>query len=305
MASEREWTAELAGFFATRRRDVVLGVGDDAAVVRPRSPELVLACDPVIEGVHFESEAPAAWVGRKAVNRNLSDLAAMGATPEYLLLSAVLPHGLPAVRRRRLFAGVRDAAEAASCAVVGGDVAATTGPMVLTITAVGRLEGRALRRDGARVGDTIHVTGPLGGSSLGHHLRFSPHLAEGRWLARQAAVTAAIDVSDGLLLDLQRLLDASGGWGADLSAAAVPVSKAAARLGRSSGRTALSHALGDGEDHVLLFTVRAGASLPRRGPLAGCARAPLGVVARHSGLRLHDDGGEVHEFEPRGFDHRL
>src|SRR5262249_37197501 len=148
---------------------------------------------------------------RKAVNRNLADLAAMGAIADWLLVSLVLPPRLSPAGRRRLLVGIRAAAAAGGCAVVGGDVASSRGPLTVTVTGVGHCRGRVLRRSGARAGDATHVTGPLGGPAAGHHLRFTPPLAEGAWLARAAVpATAAIDVSDGLLLDLWTLLRASG-----------------------------------------------------------------------------------------------
>jgi thiamine-monophosphate kinase len=301
---ERAFTAGLRRFFGAGR-GVVVGIGDDAAVVRNRGKSSVLCCDPVVAGVHFEPDEDPALVGRKAVNRNLADLAAMGARPDWLLVSLVLPPRWPAVRRARLLRGIRAAARAGRCRVVGGDVATARGPLVVTVTAVGHLTGTALRRDGARPGDAIHVTGPLGGSRAGHHLRFRPPLAEGEWLARRGSkATAAIDVSDGLLLDLARVLDASGGLGAEIDAAAVPVRPAARRLERGNAAAALRSALGDGEDHVLLFTVRAGARLPRGGPLSERARRPIGRVLRTPGLWLVDARGR-HRMEPLGHEHHV
>ncbi len=306
MSGEREFTDWLREFFPRDRRHVPVGIGDDGAVVRNRGAESVLVCDPVVEGVHFDADAPVKWVGRKAVNRNLSDLAAMGARPDYLLVSALLPSGTPARRRRGLFEGVRDAAAAAGCTVVGGDVAVTPGPLVLTISAVGHLKGRALRRGGARAGDRIHVTGPLGGASLGSHLRFRPALDEGVWLAAQPGVSAAIDVSDGLLLDLGTMLAASGrDLGAELEEARIPLSPAARRLAKRTKRSALDHALHDGEDHVLLFTVCGDAGLPARGPLTDRARQPIGVVTRESGLRLRTVAGTTRAVAAQGYEHAL
>lgn len=305
MVDERQWTASLAELFGSRQRGIRVGIGDDAAVVRHRGGDLVVTCDPVIEGVHFDPDAPPTLVGRKAVNRNLSDLAAMGAAADWLVLSAVLPPALSGRRRRSLFEGVRDAAAAADCAVVGGDVAVASGPLVLTVTALGHLQQPALRRDGARPGDALHTTGPLGGSSLGHHLRFRPQLAEGAWLARQPNVSAAIDVSDGLLLDLATVLRASGGLGAVVWADRVPIARAARRLARQSGQPPLQHALGDGEDHVLLFAVRGGRPLRRGGPLEPAARRPFGRVTAEPGLHLVESDGTAREVDPAGYQHQL
>ena len=304
-ATERQLTAWLADYFPRRPARVPVGIGDDAAVVRNLGPDSVVACDPVVAGVHFTDAAPLALVGRKAVNRNLSDLAAMGAVPDYLLVSVLLPRGFAARRRGALFRGVRDAARAAGCDVVGGDVAGTPGPLTVTVTAIGHLAGRALRRSAAAVGDALHVSGALGGAALGRHLRFAPELALGRWLARQAAVGAVIDVSDGLALDLQTVLAASACPGAVLDAAAVPISAAARRQARRSGRSALAHALGDGEDHVLLFSVRRGKHLRAGGPLAARARRPIGEVVAAPGLALRERDGRLRRLEAVGFQHAL
>ncbi len=288
MAAERDFTAGLARFFGTSR-GVRIGIGDDAAVVRNRRQDSVACCDPVVEGVHFTREAPLALVGQKAVNRNLADLAAMGAHADWLLVSLVLPPHCGAKERRALLHGIRRAARAGGAVVVGGDVATSRGPLVVTVTAIGHLKGKALVRSGAVAGDTLHVSGPLGGSSAGHHLRFQPPLREGQWLASQRGVHAAIDISDGLLLDLATLLASSGGLGAELDAAAIPVSRAANQLADGDRQRALWRALGDGEDHVLLWTQKAGA-LARSGPLSPRSRTPIGRVLAEPGLWLLQNG---------------
>jgi thiamine-monophosphate kinase len=301
VAGERRLTAELARFFPSARH-VEVGIGDDAAVLTPRGGRQVVCCDPVVEGVHFTADAPLTLVGRKAVNRNLADLAAMGATPDWLLVSLLLPHSLPRPALRALLRGIRSAARAADAPVVGGDIANTPGPLVVTVTAGGHLATRPLLRSGARAGDSIHVSGPLGGASRGHHLRFRPPLAEGAWLARQRNVHAAMDVSDGLLLDLATLLEASGGLGAELDAAAIPIRRAAFDLAGGDRERALRRALGDGEDHVLLWTQAPDRGLPRGGPLGGRARRAIGGVTRYPGLWLRR-GAEREPLAVRGFQH--
>jgi thiamine-monophosphate kinase len=303
LGPERRFTAGLARFFGAPR-DLWVGIGDDAAVVANRAANSVLCCDPVVEGVHFTAAEPLAWVGRKAVNRNLSDLAAMGATPDWLLLSLVLPRGFTARRRLELLRGVRAAARAGGATVVGGDVAVGRGPLVVTVTAIGHLAGRALTRAGAKVGDTLHTTGPLGGSRAGHHLRFRPALAEGRWLAAQPDVHAAMDVSDGFLLDLATLLHASGCQGAEIDAAAVPIRTAARVAARGDRERSLRRALGDGEDHVLLWAQRPG-PLAAGGPLTARARRPIGRVLGERGLFLRHAEGRRERLRPRGFQHGL
>ncbi|MFT4841975.1 MAG: thiamine-monophosphate kinase [Planctomycetota bacterium] len=304
MASERELTARLATFFPSHR-DVQVGIGDDAAVIRQRHDRIVLCCDPVIGGVHFDDAADRSLVGKKAVNRNLSDLAAMGATADWLLVSLILPINTSSPDLFALLRGIRSAAAAADCCVVGGDVATSPGPMVITVSAYGHLPGRALTRAGAKPGNTLHVTGPLGGSIHGHHLRFRPAMAEGVWLAQQRSVTAALDVSDGLLLDLQTMLAASSkqgaALGAELDANRIPIRRAAHEFGDGE---ALQHALGDGEDHVLLWTQRANNKLPDGGPLTNRARHAIGRVTREPGLWLVQDGVR-RRLPESGYQHEL
>ncbi|MCA8975940.1 MAG: thiamine-monophosphate kinase, partial [Planctomycetes bacterium] len=156
-----------------------------------------------------------------------------------------------------------------------------------------------------RAGDTIHVSGPLGGSRFGWHLRFAPPLREGAWLARQPAVTAAIDVSDGLLLDLATLLQASGGLGAELAVDAIPIRAAAVRAAGGDDAQALRHALEDGEDHALLWTVAKGRRMAKGGPLSQRSRVGIGTVTARPGLWLVHRDGCRERVLPRGYEHRL
>ena len=154
---ERRLTASLARKFDRGDKRVLIGIGDDGAVVRTTS-RTVVTCDPVVEGVHFEGSTPPHLIGRKAVNRNLSDLAAMGARPTFLVVSILFPGWLDPAGRQQLFRGIRDAARSADCTVVGGDVARTEGLLVVTVTALGEAPRRPLTRAGLRVGDSVHVS---------------------------------------------------------------------------------------------------------------------------------------------------
>ncbi len=231
---------------------VRLGAGDDCAVVRmPGSPrDWLLKADPLIEGVHFLPHDPPEQVGRKAVARVLSDLAAMGGDPHWALISLAAPAGTRTSYLLRLYRAACSCARRYRLAIVGGHL--SQGPVTeLHVFAIGSLpRGSAVRRDGARPDDWLFVTGTLGGSRLGRHLAFTPRLEQGRWLRHR--VTAMIDVSDGLLSDLRQLLQRSG-VGAELYLHRIPISAAARRI--HDGRTPLIHALSDGEDYELLFTV--------------------------------------------------
>ncbi len=193
--------------------------GDDLAVLDlPTRGKLLAGIDPVLDGVHLHlADAGGHAAGRKAANRNLSDVAAMGGVPTALLLSLVAPRTLSLDDVLAVVEGVTDAARDGGCDLVGGDFAVWDGPMAVTVAVLGSAE-QPVPRHGVRPGQTVFVTGPLGGSILGRHLTFRPRLIEGRQLAGQAegiGLTAMMDLSDGLAGDLPRLL---GRFGADLDA---------------------------------------------------------------------------------------
>lgn len=265
-------------------------LGNDAAVLRGLAGRPVACVDQTLEGVHFAPGTPAPQAGRKAAARALSDLAASAATPVGLLLALHAPadaleewlrEGILAVERT----GVRHGAE-----LLGGDLCAASGPLALVVTALGVLPGRRRPpgRDRARPGQRVVVTGAVGGSGLGRHLRFAPRLSEGRWLYELGA-TALMDVSDGLAWDLFRLARSSG---VAIDLERIPVHPDAERLARGSGHPAEWHALHDGEDHELLATLpaaalqRARAKAPEHCP----GLAEIGAVRRGSGLWLVADG---------------
>jgi thiamine-monophosphate kinase len=237
-----------------RRPDVLVGPGDDCAVVRiPRSPlDWLFTTDAVIEGRHFLPDAPPRRVGRKAIARAVSDVAAMGGTPAWILVDLVAPPETPVARIQSLYQGITAAARKWNLAILGGDT--SQGPLLeLHVACVGHVpRGTALLRSGARPRDILYVTGSLGGAYLpgnNRHLLFEPRLAAGQFLAANRFATAMMDLSDGIATDLPRLLDASR-RGARLDLSAIPLSPAARRTSDP-----LRHALCDGEDFELLFTV--------------------------------------------------
>lgn len=226
------------------RGDVVTGVGDDCAVVRAvaeSKEDLVLKSDPVIRGRHFLATDDPYFVGSKAVNRVLSDIAAMGAVPRWLLVNLVAPADTEVVTITEMYRGMNAVAESCGCSIVGGDTA--KGPeLELHVFGCGTLpRGAAILRSGANPGDAVYVTGTLGGSlASGRHLTFSARVREGIWLRDFAS--AMIDVSDGLASELRHVAVASG-VRMVIDEAAIPST--------DSGTAALY----DGEDFELLFTV--------------------------------------------------
>ncbi len=240
------------------RPDLLVPAGDDCAVIRLDARwDGVLKSDAVVEGVHFEPDAPAARIGHKALARVLSDFAAMGAEPQHILVNLVASAHTPVQRIRQVYAGLNRLARRWGVAVAGGET--VTGPgLELHVFGYGRVpRGQAVLRSGARAGDALYITGSLGGSILGRHLSFTPRLREGQWLRAHGGVTGMIDVSDGLATDLRHLAEASG-VGVVVDEARLPVSAAARKL--RDGKTALQHAWTDGEDFELLFTVPAARS---------------------------------------------
>lgn len=236
------------------------GPGSDCAALETRGERLyrIVTVDGVVFGRHFDLSSPAEAVGRKLVHRNLSDLAAAGARPSDALLALVAGGDVATPWLEAFARGVGRAAAEAGLEIVGGDVARGPEGHLAAHLSVTGFAHRVLARQGARAGDSLLVTGRLGGSRLGHHLAFSARLAEGEWLCGQAAVTACTDISDGLATDLPGLLGPALGATVDL--AAVPVSEDARRLARADGVPAEEHAWVDGEDHELLFAVEADAA---------------------------------------------
>jgi thiamine-monophosphate kinase len=228
------------------------GIGDDCAVLPAAKARQLITTDPVIYGRHFDDVTPPAAVGGKLLKRNLSDLAAMGAQPTAAVLALTLDPRVSLRWLEQFYRGLAAAARRWRTSIVGGDLTPADNFIGAYLTLLGESAGpHVVTRTGARAGDAIYVTGELGGSRLGHHWRFTPRLAEGAWLARQSAVRAMMDVSDGLAKDLRSLTPP--GTEPAIDAAAVPVSAAARRLTMQTKKSPLHHALSDGEDYELVF----------------------------------------------------
>jgi thiamine-monophosphate kinase len=302
-----------------RRDDVVIGVGDDAAIVRvPSDAELVVAVDTLVSGVHFPEGLAPMHVGHRALAVNLSDMAAMGALPCWCTLALTLP----AVEERWLeeFArGLRGLALRHSVALIGGDT--TRGPLTISVQILGVVPvGAALRRSGARAGDLVFVSGTTGDAAAGLGLiqgtvsaldpehaaslqqRFllpAPRVELG--LALRAIASAAIDVSDGLHADLGKMLQASGA-GAQVHVDRLPISRA---LMESQGvARARRLALGGGDDYELCFTVPASRvrAAEHAAGIAACEICQIGTVEAEPGVR-YLDGGRPVVAEMAGYDH--
>jgi thiamine-monophosphate kinase len=322
--------ARLTKFCPTTSPQVRLGVGDDAAVIRPRSDaELLVTTDVLVEGVDFEcADTPFDRLGEKALAANLSDIAAMGGRPTVFFVALSLPSRATVREADALYRGLGRCARRYGVTLGGGDVSAAP-CWSIAVTVLGEVtRGRALTRAGARVGDLLCVTGTLGDSGAGlalvkrraglpqglsrshaqrlinRHQRPSPRLSIGHQLADQRLATAAIDLSDGLAADVRHLCEASK-VGVEIDLSALPISTALRRYAETARRDPIEFALGSGEDFELLVTIR-----PRhlaRAQRATTGDAPLTVIGRvtsvRNGLRVIDADGQNRALPRVGYEH--
>lgn len=327
--SGARWLGEferIATFFAPLAGPEALGLTDDAAVLAP-SPgaEIVLTTDTMIGGVHFFPDDAPDLVARKLLRVNLSDLAAMGARPRGYLLASAWRRDTDDAWIARFAAGLAEDQTQFGTCLLGGDTTATDGPIALTLTAVGEVEaGRALRRNAARPGDDVWVSGTIGDAALGLRLRRgeslgldaaasagllarhqlpTPRLALGRTLAAQGwggPASAAIDISDGLIADLGHICETSG-VAAEISAEHIPLS-AAARATLASGKAGLVELVTGGDDYELCFALPAGTPAPDT-TLAEVPCTRIGRIVTGTGVRLLAADGQELLVARTGFRH--
>ena len=300
MAGEFDFIEWLRGQPVPPRDVLPVPPGDDLAALKwPAGELLLVGADPVLDGVHFDSTIHTPrQIGRKAMNRNLSDCAAMACFPAAAVATVAAPRGAGVDYLKELYLGLREAGDAVECPVIGGDTGTWNGKLAVSVAILGRSGGiKPVTRCGARPGDTICVTGPLGGSLLGRHLEFRPRVNEAVSLVVTGPPTAMIDVSDGLSRDLGHLCRESE-VGAVIYEEKVPVHEDTIRM-RGDGRTALEHALNDGEDYELLFTLGPGAIHVQPAPIV------VGRVEVGPGLWLQRRDGSRVPIEAGGWEHSL
>lgn len=277
---------------------LIVGIGDDCAIYRPRgsADDLLFTSDMLIEGVHFRREThTGAQAGRKALVRSLSDIAAMGGAPRFCLVSLCVPGWASAAWVDRFFDGILGLSTETGAVLAGGDLSHGE-TLACDVTVCGAVpRGTALRRSGARPGDRIYVSGTLGGSALGletkerkarkRHVCPEPRLDLGWFLREKLRATAAIDLSDGLSLDLRRICLASG--------VAAEITEPPRFPGAS-----LDQALHGGEDYELLFTVREGVRVPQAFQDLPLTR--IGTIVRGAGGVVRLNGTPL---PPLAYDH--
>ncbi|WP_439498827.1 thiamine-phosphate kinase [Bosea sp. (in: a-proteobacteria)] len=327
--SQRPGEFELiARYFAPIAGPGGLGLRDDAGLLRPaRGYELVVTTDALVAGVHFLPDDPPASIARKALAVNLSDLAAKGAKPDGFVLTLVLPKDWTPDWLADFAGGLAQEAQAGGCPLIGGDTVSTSGPLTLSITAFGSVPaGRMVRRSGAKSGDLVLVSGTIGDGALGLkvHAPGRPdwvaglgeaaraHLTE-RYLhprprlvlaeALQLHASAAMDVSDGLVGDLAKLLSASG-VGAEIDLDTVPLSDAA-RAAIMADPALAELAWTGGDDYEILCTAseREYPALAAAAERAGLGLAPIGRVTSQEGTVRYLEAGRARLFAQGSFTH--
>jgi thiamine-monophosphate kinase len=317
---------------------VVVGVGDDAAAVET-GPLTLVTVDSLVEGVHFTRDwTPPQLLGRKALSVNLSDIGAMAGVPRHAVISLCLPVDLPLAFLDLFYDGLLERAAQANVNIVGGNLASTRGPIVIDITLLGQGE-TLLRRGGAVAGDVVVITGTLGAAAAGlellrqgarlgedaevtatgiwtdsskdalrHCLRAqldpTPPVALGRALAEQEMAHAAIDISDGLSLDLARICEESG-LGARISADLLPVDPAAAGLARAQGVDPLPLALNGGEDYQLALAVPRDRieEVTELGRVFSIGITAIGEFTAGEPVVMMEQKGETRRLEVGGYQH--
>ncbi len=287
-------------------KDVVIGIGDDCASIKINGDkQCLVTTDMLVEGTHFELDKNTPGeIGRKSIACSISDIAAMGCSAKYAVVSICFPHETKTKFARELFLGMKKLAETYKITIVGGDIVSSKKTLIVNVTMYGKNEGlNPIVRSGARVGDIIMVTGSLGGSILGKHATFIPRLKEGMLLNKKFNINAMIDISDGLAADLNHILEESG-VGAILYEDEVPISTDAKKLARETGLPALHHALHDGEDYELLFTISGKESKNLLAYKSFPARLSIiGHIKKSNGLKLRDSNSKLKKLKPIGYKH--
>ncbi len=310
MTTERQFIRELQSQFPNRA-PVLIGIGDDGAVLDVTADrQQVVVTDLLLDGVHFDLKVTSPFLaGRKAMAVNLSDLAAMGCRATAAFVSLAIPrHGIDPSQDflSELYRGIQQMTDEFQFTLAGGDTNSWNGPFAINVCLTGvPFSGRTFLRSAAEVEDAIFVTGPLGGSlRYGRHLSFMPRLQISEWLGQTVQVHAMMDVSDGLSLDLHRMMEASG-TGAEILESAVPIHSDVPKDESITQR--LSAALSDGEDFELLFTVdQSNATMLSQAALnADISVYKIGRVRHDTGIDLVDSHGNHRKMPASGWQHEI
>jgi thiamine-monophosphate kinase len=295
-----EWFARQSNLSV---EEFPIGIGDDMAQVRlSRETSVLVTTDMLLDGVHFElAKTTLQQVGYKAMAVGLSDCAAMATIPVAAVVSVALPRGYGEKELKELHCGIMLAADKFHCPLIGGDITCWRAiqPFAINVAMLSRTAGnKPIRRSGARIGDSICVTGTFGGAGFGKHLDFEPRVTEAIKIAQLVNVNSMIDVSDGLSIDLNRICRASG-VGAVIDAEFIPISDQARKT-----KEPLGAALSDGEDFELLFTL----TQEQCQRLLGNWNEPvpitrIGTITDTKKMQIKVPDGRTNDLQVKGYDH--
>ncbi|MBN1510223.1 MAG: hypothetical protein JW955_25470 [Sedimentisphaerales bacterium] len=298
---------EITGWFAQQRQlpaaAYPIGIGDDMAqIALAHGASVLITTDMLLDGTHFDLRTATLYqVGYKSMAASLSDCAAMATIPLAAVVAVALPAGFNERQLKELHAGILSAADKYDCPLVGGDITAWRGnePFAICVSMLSKPgNSPPVRRNGARVGDAICVTGSLGGSGRGKHLSFEPRVREALKMTSLVTLNAMMDLSDGLSSDLNRICDQSG-VGALVDAASIPISEDA-----KLETDPLSAAINDGEDFELLFTLRAEQwDMLQKAWDDPLRITKIGTITDVGRMQIRTPDGRTQDLDPHGYEH--